>query len=125
MPYGFYARLQPRGTQVRRFLCRREGRTVSLLPDCLAARVPGSLEDREQAMGVAEGAVSRTAAAEQTRPPGHGSLASTERWRRVQWVSVMLVLVEGQCPEWFAGVQPTLEGFGLQLGGETVLRRLR
>ena len=126
-PHGFYARLKPQGTLVRRFRCQREGRTVSLLPDCLAAHVRGSLEDCEAAVRVAEGAASWGAAVEAARPPGLGSLASAERWlrRRVQWVAAVLVVVKGLYPERFAGVEPTLAGFGQQLGSETVLRRLR
>ncbi len=126
-PHGFYARVKPPGTRIRRFRCRREGRTVSALPDCLAARVTGSLEEVEAAVRVAEGAASRAAAVEQARPPGQGSLASAQRWlgRRVQWVVVLLVTVKGLHPERFTGVAPTLAGFGQQLDSETVLRALR
>ena len=53
-PHGFYPRVQPRGAWVRRYICRAEGRTVSLLPDCFAAWVKGSLEEQEQAVRVAE-----------------------------------------------------------------------
>ena len=66
-PHGFYARVQPAGTRVRRFRCPRQGRTVSLLPDCLSVRVTGSLEALEAAVRVAEGAASRGAAVEQAR----------------------------------------------------------
>ena len=126
-PHGFYPRVKPAGTRVRRFRCKRKGRTVSLLPDCLCAHVTGSLEEVEAAVRVAEGAVSRQAAVEQARPPGQGSPASAERWlgRRVQWVVGLLVTVKGLYPERLTGVAPTLAGFGQQLGSETVLRRLR
>ena len=43
VPHGTYGRKQPDGVRVRRFLCRRSGRTVSLLPDCLAAHWSGRL----------------------------------------------------------------------------------
>jgi hypothetical protein len=127
VPHGFYPRVQPQGTLIRRFRCRRQGRTVSLLPDCLAAHVRGSLEDLEAAAGAAEQAATRAAAAEQIRPPGQGSLVSAQRWlgRRVQWVRVLLVTVKGLCPERFTGVDATLAGFGQALDSDTVLRALR
>ena len=37
VPHGSYGRKTPAGTRVRRFLCKASGRTVSMLPDCLAA----------------------------------------------------------------------------------------
>ena len=126
-PHGFYPRVQPRGALVRRFICRRVGRTVSLLPDCFAAHVTGTLEALEAAVRVAEAAATRAAAVERARPPGQGGLASAERWlgRRVQWVAALLVTVKGLCPERFTGVAPTLAGFGQQLDSDTVLRELR
>lgn len=126
-PHGFYRRVKPRGALIRRYLCRRVRRTVSLLPDCFAAHVTGSLEEVEAAVRVSSGAASRAAAVERARPPPQGSLASAERWleRRVEWVAVLLVTVKGLCPERFTGVAPTLAGFGQQLGSDTVLRELR
>ena len=126
-PHGFYERVEPSGARVRRFICRRVGRTVSLLPDCFAARVRGSLEQLEAAVRVAERAATRAAAVEAARPPGQGSLASAQRWlgRRLHWVSGLLVTVKGLYPERFTGVEPTLAGFGQQLDSETVLRALR
>lgn len=126
-PHGFYPRVQPRGAWVRRYICRTEGRTVSLLPDCFAAWVKGSLEEQEQAVRVAEQAVTRAGAAEQLRPPGECSPASAQRWlqRRVQRVRLLLVAVKALYPERFTGVEPTLAGFGQRLGSETVLRTLR
>ena len=127
VPHGFYRRVKPRGALIRRFLCRRVRRTVSLLPDCFAAHVTGTLEELEAAVRITEEAASRAVAVERARPPPQGSLASAERWleRRVQWVAVLLVTVKGLCPERFTGVVPTLAGFGQQLDSDTVLRELR
>ena len=127
VPHGFYRRVKPRGALIRRFLCRRVRRTVSLLPDCFAAHVRDTLEELEEAVRVTEEAASRAVAVERARPPPQGSLASAERWleRRVQWVAVLLVTVKGLCPERFTGVVPTLAGFGQQLDSDTVLRELR
>ena len=126
-PHGFYARVKPKGAWIRRFICRRQGRTVSLLPDCLAAHVTGSLEELEAAVAQAGEAATRAAAGAQARPPGECSLASAQRWlqRRMGWVEALLVTVKGLCPERFAGVDATLAGFGQQLDSGSVLRSLR
>lgn len=126
-PHGFYPRVKPRGSWVRRFICRRLGRTVSMLPDCFAAWVKGSLEEQEGPLRVAEGAATQAQAAERARPPGECSLESAQRWlqRRAEWVWLVLVAVKALYPERFAGVEPSLAGFGQQLGSETVLRTLR
>ena len=63
-----YPRQTPPGTRERRFRCRASGRTVSLLPDCLAARLRGSLAQVEQVVREAEQAPSREAAANALRP---------------------------------------------------------
>ncbi len=126
-PHGYYPRVKPRGTWIRRFICRPLGRTVSCLPDCFAAWVKGSLEELEEPLRAALLGVTQTAAAEQARPPGECSLASAQRWlrRRQQWVRVTLVTVKGLYPERFEGVPASLAEFGQQLGSETVLRKLR
>lgn len=126
-PHGFYARVKPQGALVRRFICRTARRTVSLLPDCFAAWVQGSLEEQEETLRSAQGAATQAAAAELARPPGECTVASAQRWlkRRRQWADELLATVKGLYPERFAGVAPTLAGFGQQLGSETVLRTLR
>ena len=117
-PPGFYARVKPPGTRIRRFRCKRNGRTVSALPDCFNARMPGSLEALEAAAREAARAASWNAAVEKLRPPGQGRPGSAERWlkRRVQWVSGLLVAVKGLAPERFTGVEPTLAGIRAAAG---------
>ena len=44
VPHETYARKMPGGVRVRRFLCPKTRRTVSLLPDCLASHLPGTLD---------------------------------------------------------------------------------
>ena len=126
-PHGFYPRVKPRGAWIRRFICRPQGRTVSLLPDCFAAWVKGSLEEQEGPVRVAEAAVIQAQAAERVRPAGECSLASAQRWlqRRAEWIWMVLAAVKTLYPERFTGVEPSLAGFGQQLGSEAVLRTLR
>lgn len=126
-PHGFYPRVKPQGAWIRRYICRVVGRTVSLLPDCFAAWVQGSLEEQEEPVRVAEGAGTQAEAVERVRPPGACQLASAQRWlrRRVEWVRSLLMGVKALYPERFTGVEPSLAGCGQQLGSETVLRALR
>ena len=61
--HGTYTRKTPPGTKIRRWYCRESHTTFSLLPDCLAARLPGGLDDVEAVVAHAEGAASVSAAA--------------------------------------------------------------
>lgn len=47
-PHGTYARKTPAGVRVRRFLCPQTRRTVGLLPDGLAAHLPGTLAQQQK-----------------------------------------------------------------------------
>ena len=80
-PHGSYPRKSPPGTRVKRFRCQRSGRTVSLLPDCLASYLPGTLAQVQEVERAARRAHSREAAANQLRPSGC-SLVSAVRWVR-------------------------------------------
>lgn len=124
-PNGFYARVKPKGTWIRRFLCRRTGKTVSLLPDCFAAHVKGTLEEIEASVQAADRAPSQAAAASEARP--ECGLAGALRWlrRRQVWVASVLGTVKSLLPERFAGGAPTLAGFEAELGAGMVLRSLR
>ena len=55
--HGTYPRIEPPGMQVARWYCRDAHRTFSLLPDCMRARLEGSLDEAEQVV-VASGGVS-------------------------------------------------------------------
>jgi len=64
--HGTYPRVWPRGCLVARYYCPATRRTVSLLPDCLAAQRAGSLERVEaEALGLERAASLAAAAAEQ------------------------------------------------------------
>ena len=65
--HGTYARKRPRGTQIARWYCPDSHTTFSLLPDCLAARFPGELDEVEAVVAHAEQATSTAAAADALR----------------------------------------------------------
>jgi hypothetical protein len=52
--HGTYARAEPPGMRIARWYCRDAQTTFSALPDCMAARVVGSLDDVEHVVLVAE-----------------------------------------------------------------------
>ena len=53
-----------RGTRIARWYCPESHTTISLLPDCLAARLPGELDELEAVVAHAEQATSLGAAAD-------------------------------------------------------------
>jgi hypothetical protein len=61
--HGSYARARPSGVRVARWYCPQGHRTFSLLPDFLAARLPGLLIEVEEAIIVAERSPSMEVAA--------------------------------------------------------------
>jgi hypothetical protein len=56
--HGTYARVTPPGTQIARWYCPAGHRTFSLLPDCLAARLSGTLAEVEAVVRAVEQAPS-------------------------------------------------------------------
>ena len=93
---GSYGRVRPVGVRVARFWCPRARVTISLLPDFLASRLSGTLEEVERAVEVAEGAKSLEAVAEKVRPAIAAdavTLPSALRWLRRRRVAVHAALV--------------------------------
>jgi hypothetical protein len=126
--HGTYERKSPPGTRIARWYCRQGHRTFSLLPDHLAARLPGTLQQAEAAVAAAEVAPSLQACADALRPDPVG-LPSALRWlnRRVQPVLHVLALTVTLLAPLLPGCAPTLAALGSRLGvaaGE-VLTRLR
>lgn len=78
--HGTYARVTPHGLRVARWYCPEGHRTFSLLPDFLAARLPGLLTSIEGALVAAAGAKSVEAAADALRCDV--TLPSGVRWLR-------------------------------------------
>ena len=123
--HGTYERVNPPGTQVPRWYCPEGHCTFSLLADCFAARLSGSLQEVEAVVVAAEQAASREAAADELRLDIE--LPGALRWlrRRLQAVHTALTLILGLFPDLFAGCPPTVSAFAQRLGIDSVLAALR
>jgi hypothetical protein len=123
--HGTYERVSPPGTLISRWYCRAGHRTFSVLPDCLAARLSGTLSEVETVVRAAEQAAGLEAACQGLRLDIE--LPGALRWvrRRVQAVHASLLLLKGLLPELFSSCEPTLAGFAQRLGIASVLPVLR
>ncbi len=123
--HGTYERVEPPGTQIARWYCRQGQTTISLLPDCLASHLSGSLAEVEAVVDAVAAASSVEAAAGTERPLI--DLPGAVRWtrRRVGMVRRFLTTLIGLMPERFASCQPTLASFRAALGTADVLVTLR
>jgi len=123
--HGTYARVNPRGTRIARWYCPKGHRTFSLLPDHLAARFPGTLEI-EAVVAVVESSPNQEAAANLLRPDDV-TLTTALRWirRRLSLVRITLTNVVSLLPDLCRGTVPTIHGFRLLFGAESVLMSLR
>ena len=106
--HGTYERKTPAGTRIARWYCPESHTTFSLLPDCLAARLTGTLAEVEAVVRAVEQAPSQEAACAQLRL--EIELPGVERWiaRRLASVHTALHLLKGLLPEVFGGCAPTL-----------------
>lgn len=128
-----YERVEPPGTRIARWRCPRHRVTFSLLPDCLASGVKGSLRDIEAAVDKAErrdGSLEELAA--NLRPsseadPDSDHVAGTLKWlrRRRRWVTAALTFALPLLRTRLAGREPTLDDFRAALDVEHVLESLR
>ena len=123
--HGTYERLSPPGTRIARWYCPQGHRTFSLLPDWLAARLPGTLAEVEAVVIGVEQAKSLEGACAHLRL--EIELPGVLRWarRRVQAIHGALNTLKGLLPERFAGCEPKLQDFAVRLGVEAVLPSLR
>jgi len=123
--HGTYERLSPPGTRIARWYCPRGHCTFSLLPDCLSARLPGTLAELEAVVLHAGQADSLESACAALRPDIE--LPGVLRWvrRRVQVVQATLLTLRGLMPAYFATCEPTLHAFAHHLGIQPVLPALR
>ena len=124
--HGTYRRKRPTGTEIARWYCPQGHTTFSLLPDFLAAQLPGSLSELEHVVAVAEQATSLEAAANTLRPDAI-ELPGAVRWvrRRVERVRQCLLLVIGLWPDRLSGCAATIGQVRERLGHDAVLMALR
>lgn len=123
--HGTYRRLNPPGTLIARWYCPQEQQTFSLLPDCFAARLSGTLDEVEAAVDHLEQVGTQEKAVASLRLDI--ALPGALRWLRVRARAVYssLITLKGLLPEYFAQCQPTLASFRQHLGVEAVLVALR
>ena len=124
--HGSYERKTPAGVRVARWYCPESHTTFSLLPDCLAARLPGTLADLELVVVTAEEARSLEAAANALRPDAV-ELPGALRWvrRRIRLVHNILVRIIGLIPGRLAGCAATMGAVRERLTSDRALMRLR
>ena len=113
--HGTYARASPPGTRIRRWYCPRGRVTFSALPDCLNARLSGTLASVEREVLLVEAAPSLAAAVREERP--QIGLPGVLRYfaRRASRIRCALRAIRGLYPDPFAGVDSTLAAFTLVL----------
>ncbi len=123
--HGTYERVDPPGTQIPRWYCPEGQCTFSLLADCFASRLSGSLHKIEEVVVQVEQAKSLQAAADRLRLDIE--LPGALRWtrRRVKYVHASLTTVRGLLPERFAGCQGTVASFRKKLDRNDILPVLR
>ena len=123
--HGTYQRLSPPGTRIARWYCPQGRQTFSLLPDCLAVRLPGTLAEVEAVVYAVEQAGGLEAACSILRLDIE--LPGALRWvrRRVQAIHMSLHVLLGLMPERLGGCEPRLEAFAECLGTASVLPLLR
>ena len=123
--HGTYQRVKPSGTLIPRWYCPRIRRTVSALPDCLAAHYSGTLQTLEALVCAVEQAPSLAAAAGHLRTDIElpGALRYLNRLCRA--IHGALDIVRGLEPARFAAVPSRVCDFALALGSGSPLMTLR
>jgi len=118
--HGTYGRVNPPGTRIRRWYCSKAGVTFSALPDCLCARLSGTVHELEHVVRLVEAAPSLAQAVREQRR--EIELAGVLRFfgRRVRHTHRALHAVKGLYPETFAAALPRVTDFARVLGLESV-----
>lgn len=119
---GAYPRKFPKYCLIARWYCPKAHQTISLLPDCFASRLSGTLDEVEAVVNLAELCVSQEQAAEKLRQDI--TLPSAVRWlrRRLKYVREVLMTVTGLLGE---GTCPNLKSFREKYSVKMVLSKLR
>ena len=122
---GTYRRKFPHGTKIARWYCAAGHMSFSLLPDCLASRLSGSLIETEDVLTEVENSPGQEAAAENIRIDI--MLPGALRWirRRIFLVKASLSMLIELLPELFADCHPSILSFQLVLNADYVLPELR
>ena len=125
--HGTYRRKTPAGFRVARYYCPDAHRTYSLLPEFMAAGVPGTLQSIEDSVVAVEETDSLAAGADRARPGRHVDSRAARRWsvRRVNWVQLILMTLMTIRPDLYAGIPVNVTAFRQHTGSETVLVDLR
>lgn len=129
--HGTYGRHTPWGpARIARHYCRAAQTTFSLLPDCLAAHLTGTLAALEDAAVRAERTDIATAAREahpRAATPVGVSAGDAVRWldRRVALVLIVLATLRGLLPETFGSGPATLLGMRAASGLAPLLPAMR
>ena len=122
---GTYKRRFPEGTKIARFYCPKGHKSFSLLPDCLASRLSGSLDEVEAVIVEVENSPTQEKAADNLRLDIE--LPGVLRWmrRRVVFVRAALSILIELLPSLFAGCTPSISSFRSALCLEPILPELR
>ena len=122
---GSYTRKFPVGAKIARWYCAAGHMSFSLLPDCLASRLSGSLIETEDVLTEVENSPTQEAAADNIRIDI--ILPSALRWirRRVFLVKASLTMLIDLLPELFADCNPNILSFQSLLNVDYVLPELR
>jgi len=123
--HGTYPRKSPQGMKIPRWYCRKARQTFSLLPDCLASRLSGTLVEVEDVIDKVENSPSQEAAAQNMRIDIE--LAGVLRWirRRLFLVRCALSLLIELLPSLPTGCSTSISSFRSALGAKYVLPELR
>jgi hypothetical protein len=127
---GTYRRKIPQVALIARFYCPEQRTTFGLLPDFYASRMPGTLDELEQAVAVAQAAPSVEGAADELRPaeaPDAVTLDAAVQWlrRRLAQVRELLVTASGLWPDRLSGLGHSIAAWRERLGTSRVLVGLR
>jgi hypothetical protein len=120
--HGTYPRKFPHYCLVARYYCHKAHQSISLLPDFFASRLPGTLDEVEHAVNIAEESSSQEEAAITLRP--NLVLPSALRWlqRRLKYVDEILTILTGLL---VTECSPELQSFRKTFKTKNVLTGLR
>ena len=122
---GSYRRKFPDGAKIARWYCADGHMSFSLLPDCLASRLSGSLIEVEDVLSEVENSHSQEAAADNIRIDI--LLPGALRWirRRIFLVKTSLSMLIELLPGLFSDCHPSILSFRSFLNVDYVLPELR